>query len=76
LLGRIDLNVSAAGCDQRQALWSGVGILGIVFMDSVGPDDSNPIPLRRSQQTMASIMIRFVGLLLVAVVVMVLIWSR
>jgi hypothetical protein len=45
-------------------------------MDSVGPDDTNPIPLQRSQQTMGSIMIRFVGLLLVSVAVLALIWSR
>ena len=34
-------------------------------MQSVRPDNSDPIPLRRSQQSMGSIMIRFVGLLLV-----------
>lgn len=45
-------------------------------MDSVRPDDTNPIPLRRSQQGMGSIMIRFVGLLLVSVVILALIWSR
>ena len=45
-------------------------------MESVRPDNSDPIPLRPSQQSMGSIMIRFVGLLLVAVVVMTLIWSR
>ena len=45
-------------------------------MQSVRPDNTNPIPLRRSQQSMGSIMIRFVGLLLVAVVVLALIWNR
>jgi hypothetical protein len=45
-------------------------------MDSVRPDNTNPIPLRRSQQGMGSIMIRFVGLLLVSVVILALIWSR
>ena len=45
-------------------------------MQSVRPDNSNPIPLQRSQQSMGSIMIRFVGLLLVSVVVLALIWSR
>jgi len=45
-------------------------------MQSVRPDNSNPIPLPRSQQSMGSIMIRFVGLLLVSVVVLALIWSR
>jgi hypothetical protein len=45
-------------------------------MQSVRPDNANPIPLQRSQQSMGSIMIRFVGLLLVSVVVLALIWSR
>jgi hypothetical protein len=45
-------------------------------MESVRPDNADPIPLQRSQHTMASIMIRFVGLLLVSVVVLALIWSR
>jgi hypothetical protein len=45
-------------------------------MQSVRPDNSSPIPLQRSQQSMGSIMIRFVGLLLVSIVVLALIWSR
>jgi hypothetical protein len=45
-------------------------------MESVRPGDTNPIPMQRSQQSMGSIMIRFVGLLLVAVVILALIWSR
>ena len=45
-------------------------------MQSVRPDNTNPIPLQRSPQSMGSIMIRFVGLLLVSVVVLALIWSR
>jgi hypothetical protein len=45
-------------------------------MQGVRPDDTNPIPLRRSQQSMGSIMIRFVGLLLIFVVVMGLLWSH
>ena len=45
-------------------------------MESVRPDNADPIPLRQSQQSMGSIMIRFVGLLLISVVVMALLWSR
>jgi hypothetical protein len=45
-------------------------------MESVRPDNTNPIPMQRSQQSMGSIMIRFVGLLLVAVAILALIWSR
>jgi hypothetical protein len=45
-------------------------------MESVRPDNADPIPLQRSQHNMASIMVRFVGLLLIFVVVMGLLWSR
>jgi hypothetical protein len=45
-------------------------------MKSVRPDNTNPIPLQGSPPRMATIMIRFVGLLVVAVVVLALVWSR
>ena len=45
-------------------------------MESVRPDNADPIPLQRSQHGMGTIMVRFVGLLLIFVVVMGLIWSR
>jgi hypothetical protein len=45
-------------------------------MRSVRPDNADPIPLRTAPPRMGTIMIRFVGLLLVAVVVLGLIWSR
>ena len=45
-------------------------------MQSIRPDNTEPIPLRRSQPRVGTIMIRFVGLLFVAVVVLALIWSR
>jgi hypothetical protein len=45
-------------------------------MQSLRPDNTDPIPLRTSTPRMGTIMIRFVGLLIVAVGVMALIWSR
>ena len=47
-------------------------------MKSVRPDNTDPIPLRAETPRMGTIMIRFVGLLVVvvAVVVLALIWSR
>ena len=45
-------------------------------MKSVRPDNSDPIPLQRPPHNMGNIMIRFVGLLLAAVVALALIWSR
>jgi hypothetical protein len=49
---------------------------GNICMKSVRPDNTEPIPLRSSPQHMGTIMIRFVGLLLAAVVILALIWSR
>ena len=45
-------------------------------MKTVRPDNSDPIPMRSPPPNMGTIMIRFVGLLLAAVVVLALIWSR
>ena len=45
-------------------------------MQNVRPDNTDPIPLRQSPHGVGTIMLRFVGLLAAAVVVMVLIWSR
>jgi hypothetical protein len=45
-------------------------------MKSVRPDNSDPIPMRTPPANMGTIMIRFVGLLVAAVVVLALIWSR
>ena len=45
-------------------------------MQSVRPDNTDPIPLRQSQHGVGTIMIRFVGLLVAVVVVMALLWSR
>lgn len=44
-------------------------------MDSVQPDNADQIPLRHSQHSVAGLMIRFIGLLLVSVAVMALLWS-
>jgi hypothetical protein len=45
-------------------------------MKTIRPDTDDPIPFRPSPHRMGSIMIRFVGLLFVAVVVLALAWSR
>ena len=45
-------------------------------MKSIQTDTSDPIPLRTSPHRMSTIMIRFVGLLFVAVVILALAWSR
>jgi hypothetical protein len=45
-------------------------------MQSIRPDNTNPIPLRTSPHRMSTLMIRFVGLLFVAVVILALAWNR
>ena len=45
-------------------------------MQSIRPDNTDPIPLRSTSPRMGTLMIRFVGLLVVAVVVLALVWSR
>ena len=46
------------------------------MIKSIRPDKTDPIPLRTEAPRMGTIMIRFVGLLVVAVIVLALIWSR
>jgi hypothetical protein len=45
-------------------------------MKSVRPDSSEPIPSRTPPHNVGTIMIRFVGLLLAAVLALALVWSR
>ena len=45
-------------------------------MQSVRPDNADPIPLRQPQQGIGTTMLRFIGILAAATVVMVLIWNR
>jgi len=46
------------------------------LIKSIRPDKTDPIPLRTEPPRMGTIMVRFVGLLVVAVIVLALIWSR
>jgi hypothetical protein len=45
-------------------------------MKTIRPDNTDPIPMRNAAPGMGIIMIRFVGLLVVAVVILALAWSR
>jgi hypothetical protein len=45
-------------------------------MQNVQPDNIDSMPLRESSRSMGALVIRFVGLLTLAVVAMTLIWSR
>ena len=43
---------------------------------SIQQDRANPIPMRQSSHGIGTLMVRFAGLLTIAVVLMTLIWSR
>jgi hypothetical protein len=45
-------------------------------MQTIRPDNTDPIPVRSSPPRVGTIMIRFVGLLVVAVALLALAWSR
>jgi hypothetical protein len=45
-------------------------------MKSIRPDSTDPIPLRSASPRMGTIMIRFVGLLVIAIAALALAWSR
>jgi hypothetical protein len=49
---------------------------GKILMQTIRPDNADPIPLRNTAPRMGTIMIRFVGLLVLAVIVLALAWSR
>ena len=71
------MNLAGPGCDQEQAPLRGGKLFGEpIFMKSIRPDHADPIPLRSAPPRMGTIMVRFVGLLAVAVAVLALIWSR
>jgi hypothetical protein len=45
-------------------------------MESIRPDTTDPIPLRRAPNQFGTIMLRFVGLLAIAVAVLAFVYSR
>ena len=45
-------------------------------MKTIRPDNTDPILLRRSHQGIGNIMLRFGGLLVLAMVLLALVWSR
>ena len=45
-------------------------------MESIRPNQSDPIPVQASSHHVGTLLIRFVGILFAAVAVMALLWSR
>jgi hypothetical protein len=73
---KIDLNFAGHRCDQQQAAKQGRKSGETIFMASIQPDNSDPIPLRASPHRMGTLMLRFVGLLFLTVAVLALLYSR
>jgi hypothetical protein len=69
------LNLNARRRDQGRAPSQAPDAFGD-FMQTIRPDNTDPIPLRNSSPRMGTIMIRFVGLLVLAVFVLAFAWSR
>jgi hypothetical protein len=46
-----------------------------VSMESIQPDSTNPLPLRMTNRSMKTLIVRFVGLLIASIAVMALIYS-
>jgi hypothetical protein len=71
------LNLPGPCSDQEQALSPAADSFGgQILIKSIRPDKTDPIPMRTEPPRIGTIMIRFVGLLAVAVVVLALIYSR
>jgi hypothetical protein len=49
---------------------------GSSLMKSIRPDTTDPIPLRHTPPCMGSIIVRFVGLLLLAIAALAMVWLR
>jgi hypothetical protein len=49
---------------------------GHIFMPSIQPDNTDPMPLRASPHRIGTLMMRFVGLLFLTVAVLALLYSR
>jgi hypothetical protein len=70
----MSLNVSIPARDQGQAPRPGAN--GDSTMESIRPDKPDPIPLQASPHRVGALMIRFVGLLFLAVAAMALVYLR
>ena len=74
LLGTVDLNFIAQAATNGGLLY-GRSFWGYVSMESIRPDNADPVPLRMSHRSMKTLIVRFVGLLIATIAVMALIYS-
>jgi hypothetical protein len=70
------LNSAAYDRDQATGRLARPRLLGDTLMETIRPDKSDPIPMRSTSAPVGTIMVRFVGLLIIVISVMALIWSR
>ncbi len=70
------MNFIGSPNDEEQAASRGPLMDGQVDMESIRPENTDPIPLRASPHRMGTIMVRFVGLLFVVVAILALVYSR
>ena len=75
-LSRNALNFPGPDGDQEQAPGRSGDFFPGILMKTIRPDNTDPIPVQRSPHRMGTIMLRFAGLLLVAMVVLALAWNR
>jgi hypothetical protein len=73
---RFGLNFAIAGADLERGRRRRAFSFGTYQMASIRPGNSDPIPVQASQHRVGTILIRFVGILIAAVAVMALLWSR
>ncbi|MET3969745.1 hypothetical protein ABID62_005833 [Bradyrhizobium sp. S3.9.1] len=73
---RFALNPPRPSADQCQAPAALRPGLGTFQMESIRPDNTDPIPLRPAPNQFGTIMLRFVGLLAVAIAVLAFVYSR
>jgi hypothetical protein len=71
----LDLNFIALCRDQRRAAVRASCFGDSVSMESIRPDNADPVPLRMSHRSMTTLIVRFVGLLIATIAVMALIYS-
>lgn len=70
------MNFPPRAGDQTQAPATLRPGLGTFQMESIRPDNTDPIPLRPAPSQFGTIMLRFVGLLAIAIAVLALVYSR
>jgi hypothetical protein len=74
----IRVRIELGGRSERPT--AGPPRVGVQFwdssMESIRPNNSDPIPVQASQHHVGTILIRFVGILVAAIAVMALLWSR